>query len=102
MRAGADGPVGEHAIAAIGGITPEVLRKTFPQWRIFRQADQWWAIRGGAVQMQGPESLLLRSITAPDLVGLAERLCLQEYLDQMDPQQLAAVHRDMTLSDGPW
>jgi len=42
-------------------------------------------------------SLLLRCITAVDLTGLAEKLCLQERLDRLDPQELAAVYEDKTL-----
>jgi hypothetical protein len=62
-----------------------------------RTVGQWWALRGGPVRLDGPESLLLRCITAVDLTGLAEKLCLQERLDRLDPQELAAVYEDKTL-----
>ncbi len=89
---------GEEPAAAVAGeITVQVLRESFPQWRIFWQAGQWWALRGGPVRLDGPESLLLRCITAVDLTGLAEKLCLQERLDRLDPQELAAVYEDKTL-----
>lgn len=88
---------GERATAAFGGITLTMLGESFPQWRIFGQAGQWWAVRGGPCALGGPESLLLRAITARDLTELAERLCLQHRLDQLDPQERAAVHRDMAL-----
>jgi hypothetical protein len=61
------------------------------------QAGQWWALRGGPVRLDGPESLLLRCITAAELTGLAEKLCLQERLDRLDPQELAAVYDGKTL-----
>jgi len=89
---------GEKPAAAVAGeITVQALRESFPQWRIFWQAGQWWALRGGPVRLDGPESLLLRCITAADLTGLAEKLCLQERLDRLDPQELAAVYEDKTL-----
>jgi hypothetical protein len=31
------------------------------------------------------------------LTGLAEKLCLQERLDRLDPQELAAVYKDKAL-----
>jgi hypothetical protein len=88
---------GEKSANAVGEITVQALRESFPQWRIFWQAGQWWALRGGPVRLDGPESLLLRCITAVDLTGLAEKLCLQERLDRLDPQELAAVYEDKTL-----
>ena len=88
---------GEEPANAAGEITVQALRESFPQWRIFWQAGQWWALRGGPVRLDGPESLLLRCITAVDLTGLAEKLCLQERLDRLDPQELAAVYEDKTL-----
>lgn len=87
----------EEPANAAGEITVQALRESFPQWRIFWQAGQWWALRGGPVRLDGPESLLLRCITAVDLTGLAEKLCLQERLDRLDPQELAAVYEDKTL-----
>ena len=89
---------GEEPAAAVAGeITVQALRESFPQWRIFWQAGEWWSLRGGPVRLDGPESLLLRCITAVDLTGLAEKLCLQERLDRLDPQELAAVYEDKTL-----
>jgi hypothetical protein len=87
----------EEPANAAGEITVQALRESFPQWRIFWQAGEWWALRGGPVRLDGPESLLLRCITAADLTGLAEKLCLQERLDRLDPQELAAVYEDKTL-----
>lgn len=87
----------EHVTAVVGEITVQALRETFPQWRIFWQFGKWWALRGGPVVPDGPESLLLRCLTACDLTGLAEKLCVQERLDRLGPQELAAVYQDMTL-----
>jgi hypothetical protein len=92
---------GERASAAFGGITLTMVRESFAQWRIFGRPGQWWAVRGGPLALSGPESLLLRAITARDLTELAERLCLQHRLDQLDAQELAAVHRDMALPGPP-
>ena len=94
-------PGGDRGTAIVGEITVQVLRESFPQWRIFSHSGAWWAVRGGPVRLDGPESLLRRAITARDLAGLAEKLCLQERLDRLDPQELAAVHRDMTLPYAP-
>jgi len=88
---------GEESADAVGEITVQALREAFPQWRIFWQAGQWWALRGGPVRLDGPESLLLRCITAVDLTGLTEKLCLQERLDRLDPHELAAVYEKKTL-----
>ena len=96
---GQDGAVRD--VASLGEITPETLRKTFPQWRVFRVRGAWWATRGGLQQWNGPESLLLRVITAPNLIALAERLCLQEWLDNLDPAFLEAVWREADLPEPP-
>ncbi len=80
-----------------GQITMGMLRATFPQWRIVGTCGLWWAMRDGLVWLEGPKSLLLRVISAPDLTALGEKLCLQEYLDRRDWQQLAGVHRDVAL-----
>lgn len=82
-----------------GEITEAMLRETFPQWRIFGHLGAWWAARPGVRKDDGPESLLLRVVTAPDLTSLADRLCLQEWLDSLSPEQLAAVWRDMAAPE---
>lgn len=84
-------------MADFGEITVGMLRATFPQWRIVGACGLWWAMRDGLVWLEGPKSLLLRVISAPDLTGLGEKLCLQEYLDRLDSQQLAAVYRGVAL-----
>jgi hypothetical protein len=91
----ADSAVGQHA--ADGEITVQALRMAFPEWRIFQQYGGWWALRGGPVRLDGPESLLLRAVTARGLTAMTEKLCVQDHLDRLDPQELAAVYRDMAL-----
>ena len=49
---------GEKPAAAVAGeITVQALRESFPQWRIFWQAGEWWALRSGPVRLDGPEYL---------------------------------------------
>jgi hypothetical protein len=87
-------------VADLGDITPEVLREMFPQWRIFPGDGAWWAVRGGWQAWSGPESLLLRAVTAPDLTALAEKLCIQEWLDGLDEETLAAIYRGSLTGSG--
>jgi hypothetical protein len=88
-----------HDVRALGEITPEVLRNTFPAWRVFDGSGAWWATRCGVQEWTGPESLLRRVLCAPDLTALAEKLCLQEWLDGLGADELAAVYRDMSLPE---
>ena len=80
-----------------GEITLEMLRATFPLWRIAGHPAGWWAMRQGTASLDGPRSLIQHVHVAPDLNGLAQKLCLQEHLDGLDPQELAAVWREMAL-----
>ncbi len=92
---------GAHGDIAYGEITVEMLRQTFPQWRIFPSDGTWWAIRGGVQTWDGPRSLLLRSLTASDLMTLADRLCAQEWLDGLDDDALEAVYRGDEMESAP-
>ena len=49
----------------------------------------------------GPRSLLLRTLTAPDLMTLADRLCTQEWLDGLDDSALEAVYRGDEMESAP-
>jgi hypothetical protein len=71
---------GMSDVASLGEISAVGLREVFPEWRIFCAGGAWWATRGGLQRWTGPESLLLRVISAADLVALAERLCVQSWL----------------------
>jgi hypothetical protein len=101
-EAAGDLSTGLRDTASFGEITQEGLREVFPHWRIFVAGGTWWAVRGGWQSWTGPESLLLRALTAPDLTGLAERLCLQEWLDGLDSEALAAVYRGTLMGSTPW
>jgi hypothetical protein len=80
-----------------GEITAQELRAVFPQWRIFRAAGAWRAIREGTAKFDGPKALIQHVHTAPDLITLADKLCLQEHLDGLNPEELAEVWRAMAL-----
>jgi hypothetical protein len=95
--AGEDGASAVRDASRLGDITSEMLRRTFPQWRVFEQGGAWWATRSGVQEWAGPRSLIQRVLVAADLAALAEKLCLQEYLDGLGPEELAAVYRDMLL-----
>jgi hypothetical protein len=84
---------GGRNVASLGEITVGELREVFPQWQIFSNRGAWWAIRGGVQAWSGPETLLRRVLNASDLTVLAERLCMQEWLDGLDDEALAAVYR---------
>lgn len=88
-------------VASVGEITVEMVRQTFRQWRVFEQGGTWWATRGGLQVWDGPQALLLRVITAPDLTALADRLCLQEWLDDLDDEALEAVYQGEVMESAP-
>jgi hypothetical protein len=88
-------------VASVGEITVEMIRRTFRQWRVFEQGGTWWATRGGLQVWDGPRSLLLPVITAPDLTALADRLCAQEWLDGLDDETLEAVYRGDAMEGAP-
>jgi hypothetical protein len=60
----------------------------FPQWRIFHASGAWLAMRDGTAKFAGPQSLIQHVHAAPDLITLADKLCLQEHLDGLDPGEL--------------
>jgi hypothetical protein len=102
QKPGSGMPDTAAAVAALGEVTPAMLRETFPQWRFAWLPDgSAAAVRGGPVVPDGPESLLLRTVSAADPTALAERLCLQEWLDGLDAASLAAVWRDMLVQGTP-
>lgn len=82
-------------------ITPEALGETFPKFGTFYLSGAWWSMRDGVETFTGPQSLIQLVLVArdADLTALAEKLCLQEYLDGLDPEELAAVYRDMLLPE---
>jgi hypothetical protein len=98
VRASAGGGLGD---VAHGEITVEMLRQTFPRWRIFQSDGMWWAIRGGVQTWDGPRSLLLRSLSASDLMMLADRLCVQEWIDGLDDDALEAIYQGDVIESAP-
>jgi hypothetical protein len=76
----------------------ESLRVACPGWRIGGSSGNWHAFRSGISMMDGPRSLLRRHLHADTLLALAERLCLQEYLDGLSDQELAEVWQQVSLS----
>ena len=86
-------------MSIFGEITLEMLRETFPKWRVFEAGGAWWALREGKQEESGPRSLLRRVMGAPDVPRLAEKLCLQEWLDGLDPAELETVWRDVALPE---
>jgi len=86
--------------AAVGQITTAMIRQTFPHWRIFWQDGTWWAIRGGLEEQDGPRSLIRRVHASADLSVLADKLCAQDWLDNLDDDALAAVYRGNPTEPG--
>lgn len=79
----------------------DAVRATFPGWHIGGSCRNWYAFRGGTVASSGPWSLLRRNLHADTLLALAEKLCLQEYLDGLNDQQLAEVWQRVGLPESP-
>ena len=81
----------ELSDAAADVMDLESVHATFPDWRVYHVSGNWHAFRGGISMLDGPWSLLRRHLHAVTLPGLAERLCLQSYLDGLSDQELAEV-----------
>ena len=77
----------------------ESVRATFPGWHIAGSAGNWHAFRSGTSMLDGPRSLLRCHLHAAALPGLAERLCLQSYLDCLSDQELAEVWQQVRLPE---
>jgi hypothetical protein len=91
------GGTGMRAVSSVGPVTAEMLRDTFPQWHIFSQFGAWWATREGSQYFTGAQSLIRRVLVADSLAALGDKLCLQEWLDGLDPLTLEQVWREMTV-----
>jgi hypothetical protein len=78
-----------------------LLRSAFRSWHITGAEGCWFAFRGGLEMRTGPRSLLRCSLGASTLMELAERLCLQGYLDGLDEDELEKVWRRASLSRRP-
>lgn len=66
----------------------DMLRATFPSWSVGGSPGYWFAVRGGFTAHDGPRSLLRCHLNATSLLALAEKLCLQEYLDGLSDDEL--------------
>ena len=73
------------------------VRATFPDWRIVGEQGTWYAFRGGLVELDGPRSLLRCYLRADTLLALADKLCVQHFLDGLSDQALAEVWRRVSL-----
>ena len=69
----------QTAVPVLAQIMLGKLRAVFPQWRVAGRSGVCWAVRGGLVAWDGPQSSIRHVHTAPDPIALAEKLCLQEY-----------------------
>ena len=72
-------------------------RATFPNWRIVGERGTWYAFRGGLVELEGPRSLLRCYLRADTLLALADKLCVQHFLDGLSDQELAEVWQSVSL-----
>lgn len=85
------------AVAPAEALDLESLRVACPGWHIGGSPGNWHAFRSGISMMDGPWSLLRRHLHADTLLALAERLCVQAYLDGLSEQELAEVWRRVSL-----
>jgi hypothetical protein len=77
-----------------GSITLEMLCETFDQWTIGRANGRVIAIRSGTFATEGPRSLIRGHVLADTVVGLAEQLGIQAWLEALPAADLEAVWRD--------
>jgi hypothetical protein len=79
-----------------GEVTPEALAAEHPQWRMpARAGGAWITMRSGPQEYYGPESLIMRTLSAPTIGELARKLDFQTRLDGLTRDQLAAVWREL-------
>lgn len=72
---------------------------TFPGWRVYHISGNWHAFRSGASMLDGPQSLLRCHLHADTVLALADKLCLQTYLDGLSDQELAEVWQQVKLPE---
>ena len=75
----------------------DVIRASFPDWRLSGALGHWFAVRGGIETASGPRSLLRRCLSASTLGALADKLCLQAFLDGLSDEALATVWQQAQL-----
>lgn len=59
-------------------VTLDMVRETYPDWRVGREGDWSWAVRTVPEDTPGPHSLLRTVVIARTPIGLAEQLDTQE------------------------
>lgn len=84
-----------------GALTAGMVRETFDHWWIFEACGKWRAFRSGMAAGEGPASLIQPVVTAAGLTGLAEQLCMQEWLQSLSAAELEAVWRGGTMAVAP-
>jgi hypothetical protein len=73
----------------------ELVRAVFGEaWAITHAPAGWLALRrgGGVIHWDGPESLIVPVLFAERLGDLAQQLCVQSLLDQLNSEDLAKVY----------
>ena len=69
------------------------VREACPDWRIGGGPGCWFAVRDSVEAHYGPNSLLRRYLSAPDLPQLAGKPGLQQHLDRLAPEELADARK---------
>jgi hypothetical protein len=82
---------------ASGQLDLDSLRAAFPNWHLGGAPGYWFAVRGGVEVAGGPRSLLRCCLSADTLEALADKLCLQVYLDGLSDQELEGVWQHVKL-----
>jgi hypothetical protein len=82
---------------ALSQLDLDSLRAAFPNWRFGGVPGHWYAVRGGVEAASGPRSLLRRCLSASTLEALADKLCLQHFLDGLSDEALANVWQQAKL-----
>lgn len=95
---GGDAQASERGMTG-GEITPEALAAEYPQWRPpARAGDAWITMRPGTQEYHGVRSLIRRTLSARTIGELARMLEFQARLDELPPDELADVWRDLRPS----
>lgn len=86
--------------ASPGELTAEGLRETFSNWQIFPRDRSRRAVRGGTEKTGRPRIPPAAGTHRPGLTALAERLCIQDWLNSLNADELAEAYRSAITGDG--
>lgn len=87
---------GGFHVVRLNEITPEALAVEFPQWRTLARAGYAWVtMPSGSQEYHGPDSLILRTLSARTIRELARKLRFQVHLDGLTPDQFAVVWTEL-------